>query len=371
MKQLALHIFKSKYLIWPVIFFTLITSAIIVYFSNIEDIIIFPDLENYSYNYYTDESNGGNSQVVEFIVSDSIIRYDFYLKAGFQSPYVGMTISPLVNKYINARKCNQIRITVLGRNIDRIGISLYTSPISFAGDTNQDETLYHSYLNISSRKEIYTIPINQLSYPEWWEDLHHIQENQKNRPDMDKILHLNIGSAYAQDIDNKKTLEIYSIAFTRNNEKLFLVVSFVYCILILLNFGVLYLISFRKNRYAEITVSYKPLDITNKKTGEEKCIDYINNNYDKSDLSLEMIAKETGITTRRITTIIRDSYNCNFKTYLNRIRINESKRFLTQTDLSIGEIAYTVGFNNQSHFNRVFKNEMHISPSEFREQQKS
>jgi AraC-like DNA-binding protein len=33
----------------------------------------------------------------------------------------------------------------------------------------------------------------------------------------------------------------------------------------------------------------------------------------------------------------------------------------------MGEIAFKVGFNNQSHFNRVFKSMVGINPSEFRE----
>jgi len=50
--------------------------------------------------------------------------------------------------------------------------------------------------------------------------------------------------------------------------------------------------------------------------------------------------------------------------------MSESKRLLLETDLPIGEITYRVGFNNQTHFNRVFKAEMQISPSEYRSKNK-
>lgn len=83
-------------------------------------------------------------------------------------------------------------------------------------------------------------------------------------------------------------------------------------------------------------------------------------------LTLELISKETTVTPRRIAHTIYEKYKCNYKTYINRIRINESKRFLTQTDLTIGEVAYKVGFNTQSHFNRVFKSETGLIPTDYR-----
>ena len=371
MKTPVFKIFKSKYFIKPAIIITIIFIGILSYFINIKDQIIFPNLENFSYEYYTDEPNGGKSQVLEYIVSDTVIKLKFLLRKGFLSPYVGISISPETNKYIKAGKYNQISLNILGQNIDRIGISIYTPPLDNPKNNNQEETLYHSYLNILNRQHTYNIPVKQLKHPEWWEDLHHISETLKNKPELNKILHLNIGSAYAPDIDNKKALEIYSIAFTRDNTELFSLLGIIYGTLILLNFGILYLINLRNNKKASITVSYKPLEITNRSGYEEKCIEYINTNYNNSELTLDKIADKTAVTPRHITNIIHEKYNCNFKTYLNRIRINESKRFLIKTDLNIGEIAYKVGFNNQSHFNRVFKSELQISPSEYRETHKS
>lgn len=52
--------------------------------------------------------------------------------------------------------------------------------------------------------------------------------------------------------------------------------------------------------------------------------------------------------------------------FINAYRINESVVLLQNTNKDIGEIACTVGFNNISYFNKIFRRYMHCSPSELR-----
>jgi len=52
--------------------------------------------------------------------------------------------------------------------------------------------------------------------------------------------------------------------------------------------------------------------------------------------------------------------------YVLRYRIDKSKELLAQTDLSITEIAFQVGFNSQSYFDRIFQRFTGLSPHHFR-----
>lgn len=52
--------------------------------------------------------------------------------------------------------------------------------------------------------------------------------------------------------------------------------------------------------------------------------------------------------------------------YINKLRVEMVCRELKLTDKTISEIAYANGFENISHFNRVFKNFKEISPRQFR-----
>lgn len=55
-----------------------------------------------------------------------------------------------------------------------------------------------------------------------------------------------------------------------------------------------------------------------------------------------------------------------FTQYLIQLRINEAQKLLQETEMDISQIAYQVGFENLSYFNRSFKTIVGISPREFR-----
>nr|WP_319397566.1 AraC family transcriptional regulator [uncultured Carboxylicivirga sp.] len=368
-KQQVLVVLKTKYFVLPVVILFVVIIVIGLYYSRISDEIILPDDSSYRITGYTDAVDGGNTEIIEEGIKDSAFYYRFQLKKGFVSPYAGFSIYPLRDKYIDATQFNRIQFCLKAKGLDRLGIGVYTVS-NYSEVVADNESLYHSYLDVSDEKVIYSISIDELKHPEWWEDLYQINEINKKKPDLSKILHINIGSAYSPDLNEPKDLILYSIIFSRNNNQLFLWLGSSYCLFVLVLFMFSYFKIFAKKKVEEITVSYKPVEFEKSNSNtEQKCVDFINTNFQNSELSLELVANETGVSQRRITNVINEQFRCNFKTYINRIRINEAHRLLSQTDLNMGEIAYKVGFNNQSHFNRVFKAETAMSPSEYRDNQ--
>ncbi len=57
-----------------------------------------------------------------------------------------------------------------------------------------------------------------------------------------------------------------------------------------------------------------------------------------------------------------------FREYLNRVRLGRAQRLLRHTGLGIGEIAFAVGFEEASYFNRRFREATGQTPTEFRKQ---
>jgi YesN/AraC family two-component response regulator len=58
---------------------------------------------------------------------------------------------------------------------------------------------------------------------------------------------------------------------------------------------------------------------------------------------------------------------CNFNSYLNKVRIEMSKKLLTDHDIPLVDVANMVGYEDQSYFTRVFRSNVGISPGKYRE----
>ena len=56
----------------------------------------------------------------------------------------------------------------------------------------------------------------------------------------------------------------------------------------------------------------------------------------------------------------------NFTEYVSRLRTEKAKNLLLNPNLRVSEIAYEVGFQSLTHFNRVFKKVVGESPTEYR-----
>lgn len=95
--------------------------------------------------------------------------------------------------------------------------------------------------------------------------------------------------------------------------------------------------------------------------------DYINE-HQSDDISLGEVAKAVNTSTYYFCKIFKKTTGINFTDYVSRVRIEKSKNLLLNPNLRVSEIAFEVGFQSLTHFNRVFKKILGQSPTEYREQ---
>lgn len=67
----------------------------------------------------------------------------------------------------------------------------------------------------------------------------------------------------------------------------------------------------------------------------------------------------------------RETFSLSFQQYLNQYRLTQARLFLTQDDLTVGEIAQRVGFNSASFFIRQFHDLYGCTPGQFQKNQSS
>ncbi len=88
--------------------------------------------------------------------------------------------------------------------------------------------------------------------------------------------------------------------------------------------------------------------------------------HQTEDLSLGQVAQAVHTSTFYFCKLFKKATGINFTDYLSRIRIEKAKNLLLNPNLRISEIAYEVGFQSLTHFNRVFKRIVGQAPTEYR-----
>ncbi|WP_166962959.1 helix-turn-helix domain-containing protein [Yeosuana marina] len=92
--------------------------------------------------------------------------------------------------------------------------------------------------------------------------------------------------------------------------------------------------------------------------------------YRENNLSLEILANRLNTTRHNTSQIINEHFKMNFFELVNMFRVKEVVDILkndTYGSLNIIDVAYEVGYNNKVTFNKAFKKEMHLTPSQFLE----
>jgi AraC-like DNA-binding protein len=93
---------------------------------------------------------------------------------------------------------------------------------------------------------------------------------------------------------------------------------------------------------------------------------YIWENYTRK-ISLREIAAASGLSAPYFSSIFKQEMGENLSSYLNRLRVGRAAAMLTESDLSLNEIAAACGFEDQSWFSKIFKNYTGLSPGKYRE----
>lgn len=99
----------------------------------------------------------------------------------------------------------------------------------------------------------------------------------------------------------------------------------------------------------------------------QQILQYVNQNYHQS-VSLTSIAEEMFVSPSTLSRFFKKRMGCGFVDYLNQIRIRSALSDLIQSDENITKISVNNGFSNLSVFNRLFREQYGLSPTDYRKQ---
>lgn len=81
-------------------------------------------------------------------------------------------------------------------------------------------------------------------------------------------------------------------------------------------------------------------------------------------------AKELYMNHSYFCRLFKKTVGCSFEKYVLIYRLEKARLYLTNTTLSVTEIAFCLGFQNCSYFNKTFKERFHITPLRYRKSKK-
>lgn len=358
---------------WVINFLTLVVlSLYFIFFIQVKKLDFFPTSKSLMLGTFSDREKSGNSIVELKIISDTLLNFKFKIGLADPYPYAGINLDFNDETELDVSKYNAVAIDFTNKDLNHMSLFLNVKDEHVINKSHPHATrrlLSDLFVDTEKSRQTTVIPFNQMQSPNWWYEELNQSKKEFGEPNWKRLSSISISNGINSGADQFHEFKVHKIYFFKDytNDILLLVSLQLACLVV----SGMYFI-FRKKMNSKlvqpnkIEISYKPvINETLKKHSNEDFLSFIHINFSNSELSLTMVAEQTGANSKLISDSIAERFQCNFKTYINKIRIEEAKRLLKITDFNINEIAYMVGFNSPGHFNRVFKNYTNTTPTEF------
>ena len=97
----------------------------------------------------------------------------------------------------------------------------------------------------------------------------------------------------------------------------------------------------------------------------ERIMNYINENIDNPELNVGTLASKVGLSRVQLHRKLKELTGLSSGDFIRNIRLKQASNLLKDKKMNISQVAYAVGFSNQTHFSTTFKKFYGISPSEY------
>src|SRR5699024_10607206 len=98
-------------------------------------------------------------------------------------------------------------------------------------------------------------------------------------------------------------------------------------------------------------------------------MNYIQANY--IDVTLDDLAEKFYLSKPYLSKYIREKSGMTFGDLVKKIRMKKARALLKSSNMTVENIALSVGYQNVEHFNRLFKKAYNMTPMQFRNQKES
>lgn len=319
-------------------------------------------------------ANDGPVATVDLRESTHTLVADFLLPAEATYPYATLGVTLDENKFgaplMDWSHYSAMVLNIKCQPANTLTFSLYTqeSGISRLSDIESFRPA-QSFFNCTDEWSKVRITFSNLATPVWW--LERFQLGIASQAyQLDKVRSFAIVNSFQSARDVQSSITIANITL-EGRTRIPIYITLIIGVLAWGVFGIWLAATLvkrtSKSRNPPADFIYQPVAQESKHNREKtNLINYLASEYINPDLTLEMTATTLGINRTKVNQLLREETSLTFAGYLNRLRLTEAARLLTEEQMGVAEAAYAVGFGNLSHFNRTFKKEYGCSPSGYK-----
>lgn len=99
----------------------------------------------------------------------------------------------------------------------------------------------------------------------------------------------------------------------------------------------------------------------------ERIMKCINENISDAEFNVERLSESVGISRAQLHRKMKEMTGISTGDFIRNLRLEQAARLIREGKINVTQVAYTVGFNNQTHFSTVFKRHFGVSPTEYAE----
>lgn len=327
-----------------------------------------------------DASAGGSS--ISVLSQTHIIDFAYTLNEDREYPYVKLLLvfeEAGDRRLVNLSSFNKVSFNVRcsQRNVLTFNLRTFDPKATRRKDIQTYRMSSHWFACSESSSTI-EVDLRHMEVPIWWLTDHGIDVHDRSYL-LEKVLAFSFDSSRWGPIGSEVGVRISELKLHSYGWG-YLVLLGVLCCLIWSAFIVWFFKQHSRCLVADIQrkmlnnrplMAYQRLSLKSHLDREKKAVlEYMAKEYANPDLNLELLMKDLGVNSKKVNEILREELGFTFRAYLNKLRLTEAARLVCgNQDLNINEIAFSVGYRNVTHFNKVFKDEYGCSPGKFKKLQ--
>lgn len=310
---------------------------------------------------------------------DEVIDYSFTLSSEEQYPYAAYSFNfyEQANQPVDLTRYDTLHFKVTCEPQNVLLFVLFTHDQRVTDPKNEPSQRVNStFFSCDATWQSVQIDLRRLTTPDWWLAQFGL-EYSKQQYDLEQVYRFSIVNSLQSPRSTLSRVKITGVEFgDKQTVYVYLIGALVICCWIM---GAIWLFRRYVRRLlmdvkAQVDkgrpfIAYKALSIApQKEKAKDTLLHHMAIEYANPDLSLEVTAALLGINRNKVNDILKEELGVTFSTCINKLRLTEAARLLSENqNASISEIAYSVGYNNVSYFNRLFKSENGCTPKDFQQ----